>query len=104
MPEPRTPDSEWRNDSFENEHDDEDEYDWRRKRKRDRSISEVLKFIDGTFRSLIQISTDPRTPNADSEWRNDSFENEHDDDVSTEALAKAGDEYDWRRSAKNGEP
>jgi hypothetical protein len=33
-----------------------------------------------------------RTP--DSEWRNDSFENEHDEE----------DEYDLRRSAMNGEP
>jgi hypothetical protein len=38
-----------------------------------------------------------------TERRNDHFEDEHDADVSTEALAKAEDEYDLRNSAQNGE-
>ena len=33
----------------------------------------------------------------------DYFEDEHDDDVSAEALAQAEDEYDLRASAENGE-
>ena len=39
----------------------------------------------------------------ESEWRKDCFEDEHDDDVSAEALAQAEDEDDLRSSAENGE-